>query len=352
MFSSILPIYSAHPQPFLPLQKILLFLGCITTCAIGAFFLGAGFANDTSATPVNLAPPTLSDLEKQYSENPDNMMAILSETRSLLAGSTKNQVVLKRSRLQLERATAAFYQKHLDEIALSLYLRGDRSVYREAFRQHGILEIKADISPSYASQLKKTVLGGNINPKDRDFRAFAYLLGRLNENPRSGSGGLDTDTLNLLKSAEKGMLKNTEIQLGTAEMQKVFEGLGYLPWRPLDLRTMRRIIASESLSSETRYTRAYITAQMLFGRNALGNRIYLRNTLIHEKQIASLSCEANSTAHFYNYYAGLAKSPTITEKQAFDWFPLDERLPEIQQTKTGIQRIWGDPDAVFVGKVE
>lgn len=91
---------------------------------------------------------------------------------------------------------------------------------------------------------------------------------------------------------------------------------------------------------------------MLFGRNALGNRIYLRNTLVHKKQIASLSCEANSTAHFYNYYAGLAKSPTVTEKEVFDWFPIDDRLPKIQQTERGIERIWGDPDKSFVGKVE
>ncbi len=152
-------------------------------------------------------------------------MSILAETRSLLAGSTKNQVVLKRSRLQLERATAAFYQKHLDEIALSLYLRGDASVYREAFRQHSVLEIKADISQSYAKRLKKSVLNGNINPKNREFRAYAYILGRLYESPKSGSGGLDIRTLELLKSAEKGSLKNQEVQLGKAEIQKVFEEL-------------------------------------------------------------------------------------------------------------------------------
>lgn len=152
-------------------------------------------------------------------------MTILSETRSLLAGSTKNQVVLKRSRLQLERATAAFYQKHLDEIALSLYLRGNTSAYREAFQQHKALEIKADISQPYASRLKKSILNGNINPKNREFRAYAYILGRLHESPKSGSGGLDTHTLEVLKNAEKGSLKNQEIQLGKAEMQKVFEEL-------------------------------------------------------------------------------------------------------------------------------
>lgn len=135
-------------------------------------------------------------------------------------------------------------------------------------------------------------------------------------------------------------------------MVKIFDTLGYLPWRELDIKTMRRIITSEGLSAETRYTRAYLTAQMLFGRNALGKKISLKSEFDHKKQIASLSCEANSVAHFYNYFAGLQNRPTITEKQAFDWFPLDERLPEIEQTKTGILRKWGDPDKAFVGKVE
>lgn len=196
------------------------------------------------------------------------------------------------------------------------------------------------------------MLAGNINVKNYDFRAYAYILGRLSENPKTKSGSLDIDTLNILKTAEAGKPVNAEIILGNDELQKVFESLGYLPWRPVDLRSMRRIIASESLSSETRYTRAYVTAQLTFGRNALGKRIYLRNRLIHQKQIASLSCEANSTAHFYNYYAGLAKTPTVTEKQAFDWFPVDDRLPVLYRTPTGMFRKWGDPDAAFVGKVE
>jgi hypothetical protein len=254
--------------------------------------------------------------------------------------------------MQLERATAIFYQKHVAEIALNLYKRGDKALFAEAFQKHGEGEIKADITPEYAEKLKKSVLGGNINPKNYDFRAYAYILGRLNETPKTKSGSLDVDTLKILKAAEAGKPVDAGILLGNAELQKVFESLGYLPWRTLDLKSMRKIIASESLSSETRYTRAYVTAQAVFGRNALGNRIYLKNTLIHQKQIASLSCEANSTAHFYNYYAGLASKPTVTEKQAFDWFPVDARLPELSHTPTGMLRKWGDPDAVFVGKVE
>jgi hypothetical protein len=78
----------------------------------------------------------------------------------------------------------------------------------------------------------------------------------------------------------------------------------------------------------------------------------LKSDFDHKKQMASLSCEANSTAYFFNFYAKREKYSTITEKQAFDWFPLDDRLPEFEPTKTGFLRKWGDPDKAFVGKVE
>lgn len=332
----------------------MLFIGSIASCAIGAFFVGAYFSSSTSASVATPSPVTLSDLEKKFADNPDNVFTILAETRALLAGSTKNQVVLKRSRLQLERATAALYQKHLDTIALNLYRKGDAVKFREAFEEHTKTEIKADVTAAYAARLKQAVLGGNINPKNREFRAYAYLLGRLADEPtKSGTGtSLNKTTIDALNAAEKGNLKSRDLLLDNTDMERVFQSLGYLPWRTLDLKTMRRTITSESLSAETRYTRAYITAQMIFGRNALGNRIYLRNTLKHQKQIASLSCEANSTAHFYNFYAGLSKLPLMTEKQTFETFPVDNRLPELVSTATGNQRTWGDPDRVFVGQVE
>ncbi len=345
-------LYSNESTIFLNLKKNLLFFVTIVVCASGAFFLWTGYMKNTN-TKIAVAPPiSLTDSEKKFVANPDNMMAVLSETRSLLAGSSNDQVVLRRTQQQLELATTTFYRNHIDEIALSFYKNGDITSFQKAFEKISEWDIKADITPTYANQLKKIILSRDISPDHDDFRAYAYILGRLNENPKSNSGSLDLDTLNILKAAEKGVLNNPEILLDTAEMQKVFDTLGYLPWRALDMKTMRRIITSESLSSETRYTRAYVTAQMIFGRNALGNRILLKNTLVHEKQIASLSCEANSTAHFYNFYARLAKQPTITENQAFDWFPLDEKLPELTQNKTGILRKWGDPEKAFVGKVE
>ena len=83
----------------------------------------------------------------------------------------------------------------------------------------------------------------------------------------------------------------------------IFDELGYMPWSVQDMRAMRRTIVSEGLSMNSRYTRAYLSARMIFTPGAYKPRTYLRNTLRHEKQFASLSCEANSFSHFYNFYA-------------------------------------------------
>ena len=53
---------------------------------------------------------------------------------------------------------------------------------------------------------------------------------------------------------------------------------------------------------------------MIFTPGAYKPRTYLRNTLRHEKQFASLSCEANSFSHFYNFYADSVNAKTAKAK--------------------------------------
>ncbi len=138
-----------------------------------------------------------------------------------------------------------------------------------------------------------------------------------------------------------------------------------MPWSTGDMRAMRRSIVSEGLSMQSRYTRAYLSARMIFTPGAYQPRTYLRNTLKHEKQFASLSCEANSMSHFYNFYAeganalankartpGFVPYPTLSERAAFELFPKNESLPTYQSQDGRQTRVWGDPDKEFVGKVE
>ena len=333
------------------MRKSLFFTACIFVCSVWAFFIGAYFSRDTNAiaqTPTNVV---LSDAEKKFSDNPENVFAILAETRSLLSGTSKTKLELQKARLKLEHATDAFFQKNLDAIALAFYKRWGSDAYSNAFDEHSMFNIKADITLEYANTLKKELLAKSINPKNRDFQAYSYILGKLSEDQKN-QWGLDKGTLATLVLAEKWTLKDTKLLLSNTEMESIFEKLGFFPWKVLDLKTMRRMVTSEALSTHTRYTRAYLTAQMIFGRNALGNRIYLRNTLKHEKQIASLSCEANSVAHFYNFFAGIESKPRITEKEAFEFFPVDRKLPELERTAEWFKRRWGDPDKVFVGEVE
>ncbi|MDD2745765.1 MAG: hypothetical protein PHU93_04465, partial [Candidatus Gracilibacteria bacterium] len=249
------------------------------------------------------------------------------------------------------QVTEAVDSENLDKIALAFYATNDKNIYREAFQKHGDLKLKADITPTYANELKSKILSSKINSKSLNFQAYIYILGRLSESPKNEAGELDVYTLNLLDLAEIGSLKESDILLENTEMAQIFTRLGYLPWRPIDLKIMRRVIINENLSVETKYTKAYLTAQTLFGRKTLGNRIGITKGFQHQKQISGLSCEANSTAHFYNYYASNTGKLKVTENQVFHWFPLDERLPEYQKTKTGYLRTWGDPEKAFVGKV-
>ena len=103
---------------------------------------------------------------------------------------------------------------------------------------------------------------------------------------------------------------------------------------------------------------------MFFNKPPASNRVYLRNTLKHEKQFASLSCEANSMSHFYNFYVTQAnggvpkvrsnlppKYSEITEQAAFELLPKNSKVPEYRQQDGKTLRIWGDPEREFVGDV-
>lgn len=103
------------------MQKTLFFIACIFVCSVGAFFVGAYFSIDTSAVSPLSPNMILSDVEKNFSDNPDNVFIILGETRALLAGTSRNTVELQRAELKLRRATDSFFRKNLDMIALSMY---------------------------------------------------------------------------------------------------------------------------------------------------------------------------------------------------------------------------------------
>lgn len=66
-----------------------------------------------------------------------------------------------------------------------------------------MLNIKADISPLYASELKKELLGKNINPKNREFEAYSYIIGQLSDTPKNQTGALDKNTIAAMTDAEK-----------------------------------------------------------------------------------------------------------------------------------------------------
>lgn len=187
------------------MRKSVLFAAGIVLCSMGAFFVGAYFVKDTQATSDITTPQVvLDEAERRFADNPDNVFVVLAETRALLAGTSKNKVELQRAQLKLQRATDAFFRKNLDTIALSSYRKHGAQKYMDAYENHSSLNIKADISPGYAEILKKELIEKGVNPKNREFQTYSYILGTLSENPRSQTGAtLDRSTLLALTEAEK-----------------------------------------------------------------------------------------------------------------------------------------------------
>lgn len=85
-------------------------------------------------------------------------------------------------------------------------------------------------------------------------------------------------------------------------MVKVFDALGYLPWRDLDIKTMQRYTAKDSV--QKRDIPKPTSPLRCFWEKYSWEKMSLKTEFDHKKQMASLSCEANSVAHFYNSLLG------------------------------------------------
>ncbi len=196
-----------------------------------------------------MAPPTntiAANLEQEVGESPENIFAVLSDTRNLLAKSNATPLEVQRAKMRLERATNIFFKKNLDEIVKKIGARDGLASYKESFDTLALKNIKADISPRYREELKKNLIEKDqISPKSPDFGALVYVTGFLESRPKSLSGGLDTQTMKSILLAEKGSLTNSPSLLEIGELEEIFGDLGYKPWRDLDLRTMRRTITTE-----------------------------------------------------------------------------------------------------------
>ena len=102
-----------------------------------------------------------------------------------------------------------------------------------------------------------------------------------------------------LKEATLGKIR-AKTAAEKTEMLETFRTLGIDPWSSSDLSKMRETAEELSVSPKTRYFEAYAFARAELV-NGGGNLSLLRE-IPHEKQIWSLSCEANSMRDVVNYY--------------------------------------------------
>jgi hypothetical protein len=352
---------------------------------VGLYFGGARFGVNSEAQNA-LTPRETLQIAQSTQMNSDDINEVIAETRKLLKkpGITEEEIAQIES--SLSRSVGVFYRKNLRSIVAKLSAREDTGSGRTAYESLSSKNLRADISRSYAAKLEALLLSSpQIRPEGEEFRALVYIERELKIRGRSTSatGWLDAATKRDMLLAEQGQLvfksdpaaapkagvtpnpktppKVYPESLPEAELIAIFDELGYSPWKKSDMLAMRRSIIAEWLSNESRFTRAYLSAKMLFAKTPSASRVYLRNTLKHEKQFASLSCEANSMSHFYNFYVTLAnggvksKAPPkfseITEQAAFDLLPKNTKAPEYVQQDGKTLRIWGDPEREFVGEV-
>lgn len=317
-------------------RKVLfVLLTLIASVIIGAFF---SFPR-VGQKEVLATSPELSELESKALSGAD-ILSVIADTRALLKQKNLSRLELLKAQKRLDAATDEFYRKHLRQIAESLAVKNGADTYKPSFENATKNELKAETSTRYLETLEKKLNDSeNIDISSDLFRTYVYVAGKTMGQP-SSVGTIPKETMAVMLKAEKGATLPESSILDEKTLKETFQELGFYPWSGTDLRTMRKAIAIEGLSSQTRYVKAYVSAWHYFGKGAGTTRLYLKESLKHEKQKQSLSCEANSVADYLNFYRLRTGSGRVTEHEVFSLLPKDERLPELVKENGKNMRIW------------
>ncbi|MFZ4461624.1 MAG: hypothetical protein ACOYN2_03695 [Patescibacteria group bacterium] len=226
------------------MKKIILFLVTICSFSLGAYFLGVSLASNTK--PAEAKPnPVLESLEQKVSENPDNILEIIAETKKLI-NTGGNEFELARARIKLDRAVTAFYKSHLRTIAEKLFIKNGADTFKKAYDTVTANELKAEPSPRYRTIVEARMLSGaTIDPASDEFKSYVYIAGKSKDLPNIATGAISKDSMRIMAAAEKGITTNTGVILPSTELKGVFGNIGLKPWSDADLRTMRKSILME-----------------------------------------------------------------------------------------------------------
>jgi hypothetical protein len=322
-------------------------------------------ANAESIRTKNIRQPTINRAEwKKIIENfeqsvvktdPNSLVLLLKETESILRKGARNDSDLSFYLLRLEKVTDTFYEKNIDAIARNLVKKHGEKRYQNSYEKILESQLKAQAGEIFLWNLKNKLIASKwLSLTSNDFEAYVYARYLIDSWKAWNEKWLDASTMQEITSVERGRKpKDENIITDTAKLGRIFSMLAISPWKPEDLTFMRRTIITEKLSKSTLYTRAYLTAHWMFANKPISERVLLKNTLKHETQKQGLSCEANSYAHFYNYYAVIEKQPLTSELAVLEKFPKDPTpLKLIKKPQGGFEKIWWDPNTHFVGSVE
>ncbi len=290
------------------------------------------------------------DFENTLSESGADILKVIDETRTLLKQKELSHNELVRAQKRLDIAVDEFYKKHLRTIAVSLARKDTKGFYKKGFEEFITTDIKAESSPRYRDILEKRLKEEwSINITGNLFRSYVYIVGQTN-NQTHTPGSLPKETMALMVKAEKWGVLDEKYLLKENDLKRVFQETNFFPWNINDIKTMRKAIVTEGYSSQTLYTKAYLTALKTFSHSQKSNRLYLKESLNHKKQEQWLSCEANSLTDFLNFYRVRSGLSRVSENEIFSLIPKDERLPDLIKENGKFIRIWWDPDKAFIWK--
>ena len=190
------------------MKKIVLFLVTVVSFSLGAYFLGASLANN--AKPTEPKPnPILESLEQKVSENPDNILEIIAETKKLI-GSSSNEFELARARIKLDRAVTTFYKSHLRTIAEKLFIKNGPESFKKAYDSVTAAELKAEPTIRYRNIIEARMLSGaTIDPNTDEFKSYVYIAGKSKSAEAVATGAISKESMRIMLAAEKGIAAST-----------------------------------------------------------------------------------------------------------------------------------------------
>lgn len=311
-------------------------------------FLFSKFSDTTFAEPFYFHAKLINEIRQILDEKENfwEKIKYLDNTEislALINNENKNLIIRDVATLKKD-----LIKSNIRNYTINKYFTGSKVEFIKKYKPFYLglknKDLTADIHINYLKYLEQIITGQlEINENDSIYKWYIYILYSYNKNQKNNVS--TEEILNNIEnfSSSNEFLQNKDYYKNRFDKLVLYEKFN--KYSKNDFRIIKEKILKENISPNSDYVKWFLYWYWIYKNILTKNTITLKNTLYHEKQKYSLSCEANSARDLVNYYilnSGkklIAEDEILSSLSSYTWWIIKNNSENY---------LWADPNKTFV----